>query len=89
MPVSKKRKNEKRQTESGGEYTPKEPMKLDSPAWIAPAMVTCFLLGLGYVVIYYLAGQDIPLMRDISPLINVSIGFAFVGVGFFLATKWR
>lgn len=52
-------------------------------------MVTCFLLGLGYVVIYYLAGQDIPGMRDLSPLLNVSIGFAFVAAGFFLATKWR
>jgi hypothetical protein len=88
VPVSKRRKT-KNKPEAGSEYTPKEPVRLDSPAWIAPAMVTCFLLGLGYVVIYYLAGQDIPLMRDISPLINVSIGFAFVAVGFFLATKWR
>lgn len=52
-------------------------------------MVTCFLVGLAYVVVYYLAGPDIPLMRDLSPLINVSIGFVFVIAGFFLATKWR
>lgn len=84
MPVSRRRKQEKPDS-----YTPKEPVNFDSPRWIAPAMVACFLIGLIYVVVFYLAGPDIPLMRDLSPLINVSIGFAFVAVGFILATKWR
>ncbi len=84
MPISRKR-----QKDVPEGYNPKEAVNFDSPRWIAPAMVTCFLIGLAYVVIYYLAGPDIPLMRDLSPLVNVSIGFAFVAVGFFLATKWR
>jgi hypothetical protein len=84
MPISRKRRKEE-----PGAYTPKEAVNFDSPGWIAPAMVSCFIIGLVYVVVYYLAGPDIPLMRDLSPLVNVSIGFAFVAVGFFLATKWR
>ena len=51
-------------------------------------MVACFILGLAYIVAYYIAGPQIPVMKDLSPLINVGIGFAFIGVGFGLSTKW-
>ena len=62
--------------------------RLGSPSWLAPTMVACFILGLAYIVAYYIAGPQIPVMKDLSPLINVGIGFAFIGVGFGLSTKW-
>jgi len=52
-------------------------------------MVTSFLIGLAYIVVFYLAGPDIPVMRDLNALVNVLIGFAFIAVGFILATRWR
>ncbi|MEY4136942.1 MAG: hypothetical protein RL205_1070, partial [Actinomycetota bacterium] len=57
--------------------------------WLAPTMVACFLVGLIYIVLFYLAGSSIPIMRDLSALVNVGIGFAFIVVGFILSTKWQ
>jgi len=71
-----------------GSYKTK-PVRLDSPRWLAPAMVIFFLLGLIYIVTYYLAGNDVPLMNDLPALGNVGIGFGFISIGFFLATKWK
>lgn len=88
MPESKGRKKTTR-------YVPEQPKgerkvaRLGSPAWLAPTMVACFVVGLLYIVVYYIAGADIPVMRDLSALVNVAIGFAFIGVGFVLSTRWQ
>ncbi len=88
MPESKGRKK-------STPYVPEQPKgerkvaKLGSPAWLAPTMVAFFVVGLLYIVVFYLAGADVPVMRDLSALVNVLIGFAFLGVGFALATRWR
>jgi len=63
--------------------------RLGSPRWLAPTMVAMFCIGLLYIVIFYIAGPQIPVMRDLTPLINVGIGFAFIAVGFFLSMRWR
>jgi hypothetical protein len=52
-------------------------------------MVALFCIGLLYIVVFYIAGSSIPVMQDLSPLINVGIGFAFIAGGFFLATRWK
>ncbi len=87
MPESKGRKKETRYTpeQAKGE---RKVARLGSPSWLAPTMVACFVLGLAYIVVYYIAGGQIPVMKDLSPLINVGIGFAFIGVGFGLSTRW-
>jgi hypothetical protein len=88
MPKSKSRKSLK------PAYVPpasqsQEPVKIGSPVWLVPTMVTMFLIGLIWIVIFYLAGNQIPVMRDLSNLVNVLVGFAFIGVGFALSTKWQ
>jgi len=52
-------------------------------------MVACFIIGLIYIVIFYIAGTQIPIMQDLSNLVNIGIGFGFIIVGFFLSTKWQ
>ncbi len=56
--------------------------------WIAPLMLAMFLIGLVYIVVYYLAGSNIPFMESIGNW-NILVGFAFIGVGFGLATRWK
>jgi hypothetical protein len=56
--------------------------------WIAPVMLAMFLIGLAYIVVYYLAGQNIAFMEPLGNW-NILIGFAFIGVGFGLATRWK
>lgn len=88
MPESKGRKKETR-------YIPEQPKgerkvaRIGSPAWLAPAMVAAFVIGLLYIVVFYIAGSSVPIMRDLSALVNVGIGFAFIAVGFVLSTKWQ
>lgn len=86
MPESKRRKQD--------EYTPvrevsRKPVKLDSPRWLAPTMVTLMIVGLLYIVVFYVAGNQIPFMVSLGNLWNVIIGFSLMAVGFFMATKWR
>jgi hypothetical protein len=63
--------------------------RIGSPSWLAPTMVALFIIGLTYIVVFYIAGADIPIMRDLSALVNVAIGFAFIAGGFVLATRWK
>jgi hypothetical protein len=72
-------------------YTPqssRDPMKIASPTWLAPAMVAFFVVGLLWIVVYYIAGNDVPGM-SILGWWNVVVGFVLIGVGFVLATRWR
>ena len=60
MPESKRRKKDT--------YTPppsKNPVKIGSPRWVAPVMLACFILGLLWIVAYYIAPQA-PIMSDLS-----------------------
>ncbi|CAB4339325.1 unannotated protein [freshwater metagenome] len=88
MPKSKLRKKVKEQhahEELIHEAEPHGP--LESPRWLAPVMVANFLIGLFWIVIFYVTQTRFPI-PDIGAW-NMIIGFSFVGVGFSLATKWR
>lgn len=87
MPESKGRKKEVfTPPPSKGE---RKVARLGSPRWLAPMMVVLFCVGLAYIVVYYIAGPQIPVMRDLTPLVNVGIGFGFIAGGFFLSTRWH
>ncbi|MGB8020453.1 MAG: cell division protein CrgA [Candidatus Nanopelagicales bacterium] len=82
--------------ESKGRGKPKPPSAVDenrkvapaaSPRWLAPVMVTLFLLGLLWIVVYYLA-PSLPLMADLGNW-NMLIGFGMIMGGFVLSTRWR
>lgn len=87
MPESKGRKKEP--------YTPpptrgeRKVAKIGSPRWLAPTMVALFVIGLAYIVVFYVAGSEVPVMKDLNALVNVGIGFAFIIGGFILSTRWR
>lgn len=65
----------------------KKPIKLDSPRWVAPLMIALFVIGLLWVVVYYIAPQA-PLIESLGAW-NVAIGFALIGFGFVVSTKWK
>jgi hypothetical protein len=50
-------------------------------------MVANFLIGLFWIVVFYVTQTEYPVPSIGSW--NMLIGFAFIGVGFGLATKWR
>jgi hypothetical protein len=87
MPISRRRKpKDDKVSQTSTNF---EPINLDGPRWIAPAMVTFFILGLIYIVTFYIAGSSVPGMNSLNALWNIAIGFGFLIVGFILSTKWR
>lgn len=60
---------------------------LESPKWLAPTMVAAFLIGLFWIVVFYVTQTEYP-VPGIGAW-NMLIGFTFIGFGFSLATKWR
>jgi hypothetical protein len=60
---------------------------LESPSWLAPTMVGSFLVGLFWIVTFYVSQTQYPI-PNIGAW-NMLVGFAFIGFGFSLATKWR
>jgi hypothetical protein len=58
-----------------------------SPSWYAPLMCALFVLGLAYVVIFYVSGSQYPISA-IGPW-NVVVGFGVIMAGFGMATRWR
>lgn len=53
-------------------------------------MLGCFLVGLVWIVVYYMTGNsfDIPLMRSLGQY-NLVVGIGFMAVGFVYATRWE
>jgi hypothetical protein len=88
MPKSKLRKKVVEQHTHEAEvavHTPAAP--LESPKWLAPTMVAGFLIGLFWIVTFYVTQTRYPI-PGIGAW-NMIIGFGFIGVGFTLATRWR
>lgn len=56
--------------------------------WAAPAMLTCWLLGLIWVVVFYIAGDQLPVMSDLGGW-NIVVGMAVIALGFVFATQWE
>ncbi len=86
MPESKARKKDV--------YTPppdkrvsRDPVRVGSPRWVAPAMVAFFILGLVWIVAYYVA-PEAPFIGGLSYW-NVLIGFLLIGIGFVISTRWK
>ncbi|WP_409484206.1 cell division protein CrgA [Arsenicicoccus dermatophilus] len=70
-------------TSRKGEAGIKEP----SPRWWAPLMVTLMIVGLIWVVVFYLSQTAYPI-PDLGYW-NLGIGFGLMLIGFAMTTNWR
>jgi hypothetical protein len=87
MPKSKLRKKVQEHKAHDEQVHAAEAAPAESPRWLVPVMLTNFLLGLIWIVIYYVSQTRFPI-SGIGAW-NMIVGFSFVAVGFSLATKWR
>ena len=57
---------------------------------VVVGMIACFLIGLLWIVVYYVTSQDasVPLIRDLGNY-NLFVGISFMAVGFVYATHWE
>jgi membrane protein YdbS with pleckstrin-like domain len=59
-----------------------------SPAWYPIVMAVVLVLGLAWMVVYYLAGEKVPLMTSLGAW-NFAVGFGVMLVGLIMAVRWR
>lgn len=59
-----------------------------SPRWYAPVMVALMLLGLLWIVVFYVAGEELPVMSALGAW-NFLIGFGLMVAGLVMSMRWR
>ena len=87
MPKSRIRKKVKEERTVQAQVVQSTPEPTESPRWLAPVMLAMFLIGLAWIVVYYITQTKYPVPN--LGAWNMGIGFVFVGIGFSLATRWR
>lgn len=83
MPESKSRKKPK------APRPPRVPKpESGNPRWLVPTMLGLMLVGLAWIVLFYLSGGA---QLPVPPLgaWNLAVGFAFIIAGFALTTRWK
>ncbi|MEC3995676.1 cell division protein CrgA [Actinacidiphila sp. DG2A-62] len=62
-------------------------IKLGNRSWVAPLMLAFFIVGLAWIVLFYVTQGSLP----VDPLgnWNIVIGFGFIAGGFVVSTQWK
>jgi len=58
-----------------------------NPVWFKPIMLGLMLIGLVWIIVFYLSGQLYPIPGLQGW--NLVIGFGIAFVGFLMTTRWR
>lgn len=58
-----------------------------TPRWWVPTMLTVMVVGLLWIVVFYLSANRYPLPEIGSW--NLAVGFGLIIVGFGMTTRWR
>lgn len=61
---------------------------LESPPWLAPLFIGVGLLGVSWLVVYYVASAYIPFMGVLGGW-NIVIGMGLMAAAFGIATQWK
>jgi len=59
-----------------------------SPTWYPVVMCALMLLGLAYIVVNYVAGTSLPVMKSLNAW-NFAVGFGLMVAGLGMAVRWR
>lgn len=62
-------------------------IKLTNRSWVAPVMLAMFLIGLAWIVIFYVANGSLPI--ESLGNWNIVVGFGFIAAGFGVSTQWK
>ena len=91
MPESRTRKSAVEKQKLKAQQRASKPRKIKAPAsrrWVPPTFITVGLLGVAWLITYYVAGTYIPFMNALGNW-NILIGMGGMAAAFALATLWR
>ncbi len=57
-------------------------------AWVPPLFITVGLIGVAWLVVYYIAGNKVPYMQNLGNW-NILIAMGMIAAAFSLATLWK
>ena len=60
---------------------------LPNPVWFKPLMFGFMLVGLAWIIVFYLTNSSWPIPN--LGAANIAIGFGLIIIGFFMTTRWR
>ena len=58
-----------------------------NPVWFKPVMFSFMIIGLVWIIVFYVSGSAAPI-----PSIgawNIGVGFGIMFIGFLMTTRWR
>jgi Cell division protein CrgA len=82
MPESRVRK-QAAYTAPAGKSAARKP----NPRWWAPVMLGLMVVGLIWIVVFYITETSYPIPK--IGTVNLAIGFGLLLVGFGMTTRWR
>jgi hypothetical protein len=85
VPESKSRKKKAARPESAAPVAKPQ----GNPRWLVPVMLGLMVLGLAWIVVYYLTSAGLGLPIPALEQWNLAVGFVFIIVGFGLTTRWK
>lgn len=60
-----------------------------NPVWFKPVMFGFMILGLIWIVLYYVTSATLALPIPALGQNNIFVGFGLILVGFLMTTRWR
>lgn len=66
---------------------PRSGAQAPNPVWFKPVMFGFMLLGLVWIIVFYLSQTQLPVPALGSW--NILIGFGIMFIGFLMTTRWR
>lgn len=58
-----------------------------NPVWFKPIMFGLMLIGLAWIIVFYVSGSTLP-VESLGDG-NILVGFGILFVGFLMTTQWR
>ena len=71
---------EKRTEKRSGDDAP-------NPVWFKPIMFGLMLVGLAWIIVFYVSGTTLPIEQLGDG--NILVGFGILFLGFLMTTRWR
>ncbi|MEY2849837.1 MAG: hypothetical protein RI885_2504 [Actinomycetota bacterium] len=58
-----------------------------NPVWFKPIMFGLMLIGLAWIIVFYVSGSTLP-VESLGDG-NILVGFGILFIGFLMTTRWR
>ena len=90
MPESKVRRSaeSKSKQKAAAATKPKRVKAPSSRRWVPPTFIAVGLLGVAWLIVFYVAGYEIPFMAALGNW-NILIGMGGMAAAFGIATLWK